>query len=121
VRDRLAQEALRVAAEIVEVRLDTALETVWRDLLAPARRALAQAEGDSAETERVLPDLAVTLRGAAILLKPFLPETSQRMYQAFTVRPAWDAVRLADAAAGADAPPPVGDQDLPPLFPPSAR
>jgi methionyl-tRNA synthetase len=121
VRDRLAQVALRVAAEIVEVRLDTALETVWRDLLAPARRALAQAEGDNAETERVLPDLAVTLRGAAILLKPFLPETSQRMYQAFTVRPAWDAVRLADAAAGADAPPPVGDQDLPPLFPPSAR
>jgi methionyl-tRNA synthetase len=84
----------------------TAMGRIWNEVLNAANQYVAKTEPfrliktDREGTRAVLVNLAHTLRTLAILLKPFLPRTSEAFYGAFNFGEAraWDSVRYADAA-----------------------
>jgi methionyl-tRNA synthetase len=97
-----------------------ALETIWQavrrlnqhvESTAPWR--LASDEARSSELDGVLYDLVDGLRGVAIALAPYLPETAPRILRALRQPPdlAWSGIRNGGAE------PTAGIEPAPPLFP----
>jgi methionyl-tRNA synthetase len=80
-----------------------ALEKIWRQILDPDNQHAEKNEPwklvkkDKDAAAKVLFDLAEPLRQAAILLKPFIPQSAQTIYESFNFQPAWDQVRYQDA------------------------
>jgi methionyl-tRNA synthetase len=85
-----------------------ALTATWQSLLDPANRHIDRTKPfelvkkDAEACRRVLAELAGTLRAAAILLKPFLPSTAERVYSGFS----WPAPFASVTAASALETPP---------------
>jgi methionyl-tRNA synthetase len=79
-----------------------ALERVWRNLLDPANQYAERNEpwklvkSDKAAAKGVLLALAEQLRRAAILLKPFLPRTTETIYRGFNFSQPWEKVAYDD-------------------------
>jgi methionyl-tRNA synthetase len=83
-----------VAADIEACRYSTALETIWRQVLDTGNRYIeetrpwllanpAKPEHDLEACRRVLVNLAEAVRVTAILLRPFMPRTAEKLYAGF--------------------------------------
>jgi methionyl-tRNA synthetase len=92
----------QVQGHIEACQYNQALERIWRQVLDPANRYLDRTEPwklvktDKAAAKKVLHDLVEVLRGAAILLKPFLPQTAETIYRSFNFPQRWEEVRHED-------------------------
>jgi methionyl-tRNA synthetase len=128
-------EGIDVAAVVREVQsrieaceYNVALATIWQQVLDPANRYIDRtkpfelAKTDKDACQRVLVNLAEAVRLAAILTKPFIPATSQKLYGGFNYPTPYDTIRFAHTTAPT---PPRGlrvtaelkDGKVPPLFP----
>lgn len=97
----LGETVAKVAADIEACRYSVALETIWRNVLDRGNQYIEQQkpwqlanekkpEYDLKACGEVLTNLAESLRVAAILLKPFLPTASERIYAGFNYPTPWD-------------------------------
>ncbi len=92
----------QVQAHIEACQYNQALEKIWRQILDPANKYADRTEPwklvktDLAEGQRVLYDLVEQLRIVAILLKPFLPRSSETIYRSFNFPQPWEEVRHED-------------------------
>lgn len=79
-----------------------ALQKIWRNILDPANQYAEKREPwklvktDLDEAKRVLFNLTEQLRAASILLKPFLPRISEKIYRSFNFPKPWEEVRYED-------------------------
>jgi methionyl-tRNA synthetase len=100
----LAAVVRKVQDAIESCRYNVALQTIWLEILNPANKHVedtkpwALFKTDPEASKRVLYDLAEVLRVVAILLKPFLPRSSETIYRAFNFPTPWERVRYEDAA-----------------------
>lgn len=82
-----------------------ALQTIWLKLLDPVNQYLDRTEPwklvktDKTAVKRILFDTIEQLRGAAILLKPFVPRLAETIYTSFNFPQPWDNVRYEDVWA----------------------
>jgi methionyl-tRNA synthetase len=91
-------------AQIGSFEFSPALQVIWRDVVPAASRYIQEtqpfklAKSDPAACHAVLVNLAEWLRITAILIKPFLPRTSETFYRAFNFEAtkAWDKVSYND-------------------------
>ncbi|MCS6977114.1 MAG: methionine--tRNA ligase [Gemmatales bacterium] len=120
----------KVQDHIESCQYNQALQTVWAQILDPANQYAEKTQPwslvktDKEAAKRVLFDLVECLRVAAILLKPFLPRTSETIYRSFNFAQSYEDVRCEDVYVY---PRPVADLKLtakldasgkvPPLFP----
>jgi methionyl-tRNA synthetase len=124
----LAGVVREVKARIEACEYNIALAAIWQQLLDPANRYIDRtkpfelAKKDKDACRRVLVNLAEVLRVAAILTKPFIPATSQKLYRGFNFATTYDDLELDHAAkpmaasslcVTAD----LKDGKVPPLFP----
>jgi methionyl-tRNA synthetase len=92
-----------IQGHIEACQYNQALEKVWRNLLDPANQFAERNEpwklvkSDKAAAKGVLLALAEQLRRAAILLKPFLPRTTETIYRGFNFSQPWEKVAYEDA------------------------
>ncbi len=92
-----------IQEHIENCQYNRALERIWLKVLTPANKYVddtkpwALAKTDKAAAKRVLYDLAEQLRVTAVLLKPFLPATAEKLYGSFNFPQPWDQVRYEDA------------------------
>jgi methionyl-tRNA synthetase len=92
----------KVQEHIEACEYNQALQTIWLNVLDPANRYLDRTEPwklvktDPDATKPVLFDGAESLRAAAILLKPFLPATAEKIYRSFNFIQPWENVRHED-------------------------
>ena len=102
----------QIQAHIEACRYHQALDLIWLQVLTPANQhADATApwklvKNDLPAAKRVLFDLVERLRAAAILLKPFLPRTAEKIYRSFNFPQPWEEVRCENAWER----PPQGDE-----------
>lgn len=79
-----------------------ALQTIWQQVLDPTNRYAdrnepwKQVKTDKAAAAVTLRAMVESLRMAAILLKPFLPRTAEKIYTAITFQQPWDALSYQD-------------------------
>jgi methionyl-tRNA synthetase len=91
-----------VQGHVEACRYSLALEAIWRQLNDPANRYADRTEPwklvktDKDRARDVLYTLVEPLRRAAILLKPFLPRSSERIYRSFNFKQPWESVRYQD-------------------------
>jgi methionyl-tRNA synthetase len=111
----------RVRDAVTTFQLSVALREIW-DVIGAANRyivirepwRLARRPEDRAELNTALATMADTLRVLGELVRPFMPETGERMLRMLGVQPAvhaWLSLRRGDLAAGTR----LGD--ISPLFP----
>jgi methionyl-tRNA synthetase len=100
------QDTVRqLQAHIDACQYNQALEKIWRQVNDPANQFADKKEPwklvktDKEAAKGVLFALAEQLRIAAILLKPFLPRSSETIYRSFNFAEAWEKVRYADVAS----------------------
>jgi methionyl-tRNA synthetase len=92
----------KVTAHIEACEYHQALQTIWQQLLDPTNRYAdrnepwKQVKTDKAAAAVTLRAMVESLRMAAILLKPFLPRTAEKIYTAFTFGQPWTAVSYPD-------------------------
>jgi methionyl-tRNA synthetase len=92
----------QVEAHIEACEYSQALQKIWLQILDPANRYADKTEPwkvvktDKTAAKRVLFDLVEQLRCAAILLKPFLPATAEKIYRSFNFKQPWEQVRCED-------------------------
>src|SRR6516164_2085247 len=92
----------KVQGHIEACENNQALQTIWLNVLDPANRYLDRTEPwklvktDTEATKPILFDGAESLRAVAILLKPFLPVTAEKIYRSFNFVQPWEAVRHED-------------------------
>jgi methionyl-tRNA synthetase len=85
-------------------RYSFALTSLVRDLLTPTNQYFEihapwkLVKTDKNAAKMVLFNAAQTMRTAAILLKPFIPHSSETIYKSFNFPKPWDDVTYADAA-----------------------
>lgn len=105
---RIGDQDLRPAVEQVQqhieaCRYNQALEVIWLQVLTPTNQHADRTEpwklvkSDLPAAQRVLFDLVERLRAGAILLKPFLPRTAEKLYRSFNFSKPWEEVRCEDA------------------------
>jgi methionyl-tRNA synthetase len=88
----------KVRAHVEACEYNVALQSVWQQFLDPANRYADRQEPwklvktDKAATAYVLRNLVEALRGATILLKPFIPRTAEKVYRSFSFAEPWDRV-----------------------------
>jgi methionyl-tRNA synthetase len=93
----------KAQGHIEKCEYNQALLTVWQNVLDPANRYADRTEPwklvktDLDAAKRVLFDLVESLRVAAIVIKPFLPRTGERIYRSFNFPQPWEGVRFEDA------------------------
>jgi methionyl-tRNA synthetase len=93
-----------VAAQMENWTYNQALQTILAEILTPTNQylethapwKLVKTDKDAAKT--VLFNAVQSLRIASILLKPFLPRSTETIYNAFTFPVPWSDVSYADAA-----------------------
>jgi methionyl-tRNA synthetase len=82
-----------------------ALQAVMAQLLYPANKYIGDKEPwkvvktDAAAASHILHNVVEALRVAAILLKPFIPRSAEKIYRSFNFPVPWEQVKYADAAA----------------------
>jgi methionyl-tRNA synthetase len=92
----------QVQKHVEACQYNQALERIWRQILDPANQYADRKEPwklvktDKEAAKHVLYDLVEQLRGAAILLKPFLPKTAETIYRSFNFPQPWEQVRHED-------------------------
>jgi len=90
----------QIQAHVEACQYNQALQKIWELVLNPANRYLEKNEPwkvvktDKAAALPVLFDAAEQLRSAAILLKPFLPRISEKIYRSFNFPQPWESVRF---------------------------
>ena len=91
-------EELRIHMDQCEY--DRALAKIVEQVADPATRYLVAARTHQSDKQRarMLIDLVGALRVAAIVLKPFMPETAETIYNTFSFRAAFESMSLRDAA-----------------------
>src|SRR5207245_4959568 len=83
-------------------RYSQALQKILQQIFNPSnqyaekRQPWKLVKNDREEAKQVLYDLAEQLRCAAILLKPFLPQTAETIYRSFNFKQPWEQVRYED-------------------------
>ena len=103
VEGSLEQTVREIQGHVEACRYNQALEVIWRQLNDPANRFAERTEPwklvktDKQAAKVALYDLVEPLRRAAILLKPFLPQTTERIYRSFNFPQPWEQVRYQDA------------------------
>jgi methionyl-tRNA synthetase len=82
-----------------------ALQLIIQEFCTPANKFLEQwapwkmvKAGDLASASRVIYRAVQVLRVAAILLKPFIPRSAEKIYKSFNFPVPWEQVKYADAA-----------------------
>jgi methionyl-tRNA synthetase len=103
----LAALAADLRSLVGSFQYNVALQRIWLDVLNAANRYIEVtqpfklAKTDQAACKAVLVNLAEAVRVIAILIKPFLPRTSETFYRAFDHEQAapWSGVRYADIVA----------------------
>ena len=99
----LAGFVAEYGGHIEACRYNVALQTLIQNYLTPANQYLEAnapwklVKTDLEAAKRVLFAAAQPLRAAAILLKPFLPRSTETIYRGFNFAPAWETVRFEDA------------------------
>jgi len=92
-----------VQNHIESCQYNQALLTIWNNVLDPANQYAERTQPwslvktDKEAAKRVLFDLVECLRVAAILLKPFLPRTSENLYRSFNFSRPYESLRCEDA------------------------
>jgi methionyl-tRNA synthetase len=92
----------QVQAHIEACQYNLALQRIWQQILDPANKYADRTEPwklvktDRQAAKNVLYDLVEQLRAAAILLKPFLPQTAKTIYHSFNFPQPWESVRHED-------------------------
>jgi methionyl-tRNA synthetase len=101
---KLADAVKEVQVQIEACQYNQALQKIWQLILDPANRYFDKTEPwklvktDRNAAKRVLYDEVESLRIAAILLKPFLPRTTEAIYRSFNFPQPWEEVRFASIA-----------------------
>jgi methionyl-tRNA synthetase len=101
----LATVVEQARGHIEACRYNQALEAILLQVVYPANQYADRHEPwklvktDKQSAVNVLYAMAGALRAAAILLKPFLPQSAKTIYRSFGFAKAWDDVRYEDAAA----------------------
>ena len=94
-----------IQAHIETCHYSQALDKIWRQINDPANQYADKMEPwklvktDKEAAKGVLFTLAEQLRIAAILLKPFLPRSTETIYRSFNFNQPWESVSYADVAA----------------------
>jgi methionyl-tRNA synthetase len=94
--------AEQVEDHIEKCQYNQALQRIWQQMLMPANQYLEKKEPwklvktDRDATKQVLYDGVEQLRIVAILLKPFLPKTAEKIYRSFNFKQPWEQVRFED-------------------------
>ena len=107
VQPDLAATVKQIQVQVEACQYNHALEKLWRQVLDPANQYADKYEPwklvktDKEAAKKVLFALAESLRAAAILLKPFLPRSTESIYRSFNFPQAWDTVRYEDACGSA--------------------
>jgi methionyl-tRNA synthetase len=92
----------QVEDHIEKCQYNQALQRIWQQVLDPANQYLEKKEPwklvktDKGAAKQVLYDGVEQLRVVAILLKPFLPQTGERIYRSFNFKQTWEQVRFED-------------------------
>src|SRR5262249_18018792 len=92
----------QVQAHIEACQYNQALQRIWQQILVPSNQYMEQrapwklVKTDLAAAKAVLYDVAEQLRAATILLKPFLPRSSETIYRSFNFPQPWEEVRCED-------------------------
>ena len=98
-------EVVRQVQQHVEAgQYNFALEKIWRQINDPANQYADKNEPwkvvktDQEAAKPMLFTMAEQLRRASILLKPFLPRSTETIYRSFNFAQPWEEVRYEDAA-----------------------
>jgi methionyl-tRNA synthetase len=93
----------QIEEHVAGCQYNRALEILWHKVLNPANKYVEDTKPwslvktDREAAKRVLYDLVEQLRVAAIVLKPFLPQTAEVLYSSFNFPQPWGEVRFEDA------------------------
>ena len=93
-----------VRARVEACEYNQALQAVMAQLLYPTNKYIGDREPwkvvktDHAAASEILHNVVESLRIAAILLKPFVPRSSEAIYTSFNFPTPWNTVKYADAA-----------------------
>ncbi len=100
----LAEFVATVRGHVEGCRYNLALQTIVQDFLTPTNQYLETnapwklVKTDTEAAKKVLFNATQTLRIASILLKPFIPRSSETIYNSFNFPKPWADVTYADAA-----------------------
>jgi methionyl-tRNA synthetase len=95
----------QVQAHVESCQYNQALQRIWLQILNPTNKYLDDrapwklVKTDKAAAKGVLYDAAEQLRAVSILLKPFLPQAAETIYNSFNFPQEWAEVRFEDAWA----------------------
>ncbi len=95
----------QVRTNVEACHYSVALEKIWLAFTVPMNQYLEKTEPwklvktDKDAAKEVLFTLVEQLRRITILLKPFLPRSSETIYRGFNFAQPWESVQYADAAA----------------------
>jgi methionyl-tRNA synthetase len=118
-----------VRGHMVACRYNLALQAIVQDILTPTNKYFEVnapwklVKTDKEAAKKVLFNAAQSLRIASILLKPFIPRSTEKIYASFNFPTPWAEVNYADAAELKAQPEDLRvvaalvDGKLPPLFP----
>jgi methionyl-tRNA synthetase len=101
----LAEFVRTVRGHVEACRYNLALQAIVQDFLTPTNQYLESnapwklVKTDKDAAKKVLFNAVQSLRVAAILLKPFIPRSAEKIYTAFNFPTPWEQVKYADAAA----------------------
>lgn len=93
-----------VREHVEACRYNLALQAIIQDFLTPTNQYLEAnapwklVKTDKEAAKKVLFNAVQSLRIAAILLKPFIPRSAEKIYKSFNFPTPWEAVKYADAA-----------------------
>jgi methionyl-tRNA synthetase len=93
-----------VREHVEACRYNLALQAIIQDFLTPTNQYLEAnapwklVKTDKEAAKKVLFNAVQSLRVAAILLKPFIPRSAEKIYRSFNFPTPWEAVKYADAA-----------------------
>ena len=119
----------QVENHIEACQYNVALQKIWLQVLDPVNRYLERTEPwklvkvNREFAKRVLYDSVDQLRAISIIIKPFMPRTSEKIYKSFNFEQPWEDVRFEDvwvkAAQGEERRllAELDNGNVPPLFP----
>jgi methionyl-tRNA synthetase len=93
-----------VREHVEACRYNLALQAIIQDFLTPTNQYLEAnapwklVKTDKEAAKKVLFNAVQSLRVAAILLKPFIPRSAEKIYRSFNFPTPWEDVKYADAA-----------------------
>ena len=100
----LAEFVATVRGHVESCRYNLALQAIVQDFLTPTNQYLEASapwklvKTDKEKAKVVLFNAVQSLRIASILLKPFIPRSTEKIYMSFNFPTPWSDVKYADAA-----------------------